>query len=72
MALSYHERRDALEAGWRDLGYRIAVTSEQDRTATVYVEDQAGWDEQTSYSDYEAAMSIWEARLAAAQQRDAA
>ncbi|BAQ49451.1 hypothetical protein [Methylobacterium aquaticum] len=42
------------------------ITSEADRTATVYIEDRAGWDEQTSYPDYEAAMSTWEARLAAA------
>jgi hypothetical protein len=67
--MSYHERREALEAGWKALGYRIAVTAEQDRTATVYIEDRSGWDEQTSYPDYEAAMSTWEARLSDAVGR---
>lgn len=72
MSLSYHERRELLESGWKALGYRIAVTAEQDRTATVYIEDSSGWDEQTSYLNYEAAISTWEARLAAAVEERAA
>ncbi|MHC2003023.1 hypothetical protein ACYQR9_21680 [Methylobacterium sp. CM6241] len=69
MALSYHGRREALEEGFRSLGYRISVTGESDRTATVFIEDMVGWEEQTTYEDYEMAMAIWEARLAAAFRR---
>ena len=69
MALSYHGRREALQEGFRSLGYRISVTGESDRTATVFIEDMVGWQEQTTYEDYETAMTVREARLAGALRR---
>lgn len=72
MSLSYHERRGALQEGFQALGYRIVVTGEQDRSATVYIEDMVGWSEQTSYEDYETAMAVWEARLEGARRKTAA
>lgn len=69
MIISHRERREALEAGMRSLGARIAVTTETDRTVTVFVEPELGLPQIHSYQTWDEAIATWEGKLADARER---